>query len=562
MNFKKMTFLCMQRLTNFPYIEEDFDALTNYELLCKVVEYLNKVIANENNQNDAINELAEAFNTLKNYVDNYFDNLDVQDEIDNKIEDMIESGEFQEIIAEYMTTKLSIYDSISAMENNTVVGEMFKLKGYDTTFITTENQTISSLKINDNLYADIVSKTASVNSLGITTNIDNDLFAEIVEYVRNKGVEIYFLHKTYNLTSSINIPSGNKLKLSGLGYDSVINYTGSDYAFIFNKLQQAELKDFTINCTSQGGGIYIKYVTGQANTNNLTSTLFKKVYIYNSKNPFKNDCHCGYVNFEECIFEVGTTDGIGIDFRDSYYPEFITIEKCAIRTIYRSTNNTGKGICFNSGTMINIRNNDIIGFNIGFELDSSSSSEVVSTINLLENSIWDCLSKGIYVQSVYSNRVNGLSIKDCMFKNSQRNDTLEYAIHLVSCQGLAVDSISMQLPTTRQIFLSDCHVGYVKNINARQSSIVQTNNQIGDDINYEYINTYKSYTVPANNYVDVECGSPYNIVNFKNYLITRRGGNNTTNVLSSSNQTIANGLIKVRLTNSSSSDVSINFKGI
>ena len=367
MNFKKMTFLCMQRLTNFPYIEEDFDALTNYELLCKVVEYLNKVIANENNQNDAINELADAFNTLKNYVDNYFNNLDVQDEIDNKIEDMIESGEFQEIIAEYMTTKLSIYDSISAMENNTVVGEMFKLKGYDTTFITTSTPTISSLKINDNLYADIVSKTASVDSLGITTNIDNELMAEIIEYVRNKGVEIYFLHKTYNLTSTINIPSGNKLKLSGLGYDSVINYTGSDYAFIFNKLQQAELKDFTINCTSQGGGIYIKYVTGQANTNNLTSTLFKKVYIYNSKNPFKNDCHCGYVNFEECIFEVGTTDGIGVDFRDSYYPEFITIEKSAIRTVYRDTNNTGKGICFNSGTMINIINNDIIGFNIGFE---------------------------------------------------------------------------------------------------------------------------------------------------------------------------------------------------
>lgn len=103
MNFKKMTYLCMQRLTNFPYIEEDFDAITNYELLCKVVEYLNKVIANENNQNEAIAELATSFTELKNYVDN----LDLQDEVNNKIDEMVESGEFQEILFEkwYVTVE-------------------------------------------------------------------------------------------------------------------------------------------------------------------------------------------------------------------------------------------------------------------------------------------------------------------------------------------------------------------------------------------------------------------------------------------------------------------------
>ena len=28
-------------LQNFPFIEADFDAITNYQLLCKIVEYLN-----------------------------------------------------------------------------------------------------------------------------------------------------------------------------------------------------------------------------------------------------------------------------------------------------------------------------------------------------------------------------------------------------------------------------------------------------------------------------------------------------------------------------------------
>ena len=38
--------LCV--LQNSPFIEADFDAVTNYQLLCKVVEELNKVIDNNN----------------------------------------------------------------------------------------------------------------------------------------------------------------------------------------------------------------------------------------------------------------------------------------------------------------------------------------------------------------------------------------------------------------------------------------------------------------------------------------------------------------------------------
>ena len=73
--------LCV--LQNFPFIEADFDAVTNYQLLCKVVEYLNGVIDNNNKQNDNINQLEQNFITLYNYVKDYFDNLDVQDEINN-----------------------------------------------------------------------------------------------------------------------------------------------------------------------------------------------------------------------------------------------------------------------------------------------------------------------------------------------------------------------------------------------------------------------------------------------------------------------------------------------
>lgn len=99
-------------IDNFPFIEEDFDAITNYQLLCKIVEYLNKVIANEN-------ELNKGYQ----YILNYFNNLDVQDEIDNKLDEMAESGELENIISAYLNVNCilsynTIADLISATNIN------------------------------------------------------------------------------------------------------------------------------------------------------------------------------------------------------------------------------------------------------------------------------------------------------------------------------------------------------------------------------------------------------------------------------------------------------------
>ena len=118
-------------LQNFPFIEEDFDALTDYALICKVVEFLNTVI---NSQNEVISELSEfetsvnneinqfettvnteinrfetsitedfqnltnLFNQLQSFVENYFDNLDVQEEINTKLDAMVEDGTMDQII--------------------------------------------------------------------------------------------------------------------------------------------------------------------------------------------------------------------------------------------------------------------------------------------------------------------------------------------------------------------------------------------------------------------------------------------------------------------------------
>lgn len=71
------------------------DSLSYYELLCKVVYYLNSMIGDNKKMIEAIEE-------LKAYVDNYFDNLDVTQMINNKLDEMASNGTLDEIINQHI----------------------------------------------------------------------------------------------------------------------------------------------------------------------------------------------------------------------------------------------------------------------------------------------------------------------------------------------------------------------------------------------------------------------------------------------------------------------------
>ena len=120
---------------NFPFIEESFDGLTQYQLLCKIVEKLNEVITQTNSQSENITKLEDAFNTLKNYVDNYFNNLDVQTEINKKLDEMALSGELEEIIASYLNTQaVRGFSTLNDLKNATglITGAICQTSGKNT----------------------------------------------------------------------------------------------------------------------------------------------------------------------------------------------------------------------------------------------------------------------------------------------------------------------------------------------------------------------------------------------------------------------------------------------
>lgn len=98
------------------------DSLSYYELLCKVVDYLNKTMEDVETLHDDVEGLHDAYEQLQTFVNDYFDNLDVQDEINNKLDTMVEDGTFDTLLSPYMQhyqTELNVMKArIDVLEAN------------------------------------------------------------------------------------------------------------------------------------------------------------------------------------------------------------------------------------------------------------------------------------------------------------------------------------------------------------------------------------------------------------------------------------------------------------
>lgn len=120
-------------LENFPLLTDDFDAMTYYGALCKIVDYMKKLIDNETSLENNMTALYDAYNQLQDYVNHYFDNLDIQEEINNKLDEMAEQGVLADIIAQYIQLQgILAYNSVADMKvaTNLVDGSFAETYGY------------------------------------------------------------------------------------------------------------------------------------------------------------------------------------------------------------------------------------------------------------------------------------------------------------------------------------------------------------------------------------------------------------------------------------------------
>ena len=97
------------------------DSLSYYELLCKVVDYLNKTMEDVDVLEGDVTELHEAYKKLQNYVNTYFNSLDVQEEINNKLDSFVKDGTLNSLFLPYIQISPIFVDSISNMTDRTKI---------------------------------------------------------------------------------------------------------------------------------------------------------------------------------------------------------------------------------------------------------------------------------------------------------------------------------------------------------------------------------------------------------------------------------------------------------
>ena len=234
-------------IENFPYIEEDFDALTNWQLFCKLGKEMNKIIEKANLTGEQVENLTNAFNDLKAYVDNYFDNLDIQEEIDAKLDEMAESGELAEIIAQYVELQAQlVYNNIAEMKlaTNVVSGSLLKTYGK-----TTYNDGLGQLyKVRGVLNTDVIDdiiivgladntlvaelippKVVNVKYFGATGDGETDDILAIkkaLDYAEDEEIyNVYFPEGTYLITDQFAIFTN--LNIYGVGANSILKATST-----------------------------------------------------------------------------------------------------------------------------------------------------------------------------------------------------------------------------------------------------------------------------------------------------------------------------------------------
>lgn len=291
MKYNKLTPFKWCIINNFPFIEADFDAITNYQLFQKVVEYLNKTI-------DTTNLLGAEVENFSNY----FNNLNVQDEINNKLDEMAIDGTLENII------------------NQEIFGEL--------------NNKINN---NTNNINKLVNKTN-----GLSLNMQNHTIHDIGNKGRIQGMCVDNENKmyVYNLTNN---PFGDllvySLETNSLLYkiENLKLYHGNDMTFLNGKIYVATIYDENDNYTNKKICVY-DLQTGELNEINPFQNVINHSCIWGISSYDENHLLCGLMytgdnkwnNMGLFLLNINdlTYEEIQVTNLNNYYMDFYRYHQC------------------------------------------------------------------------------------------------------------------------------------------------------------------------------------------------------------------------------------------
>ena len=264
-------------LQSFPFIEATFDAIDNYQLWSKVVEYLNKTIEKTNILGNEVEK-----------IENYFNTLDVQEEINKKLDEMALDGTLAEILANYLnlsrfistTEELINEESITKIKSGYII-ETFGYyninDGGNTKILITdvipENKFYFILK--NNLYGIPLTNKENVLIYGIKNDgiTDNtNLLNNIINYVN----KLYFPKGTY-LFNKLDINNKSGFELLGDGFDSILKCNNPDTSSFFYFIKMSNGKNYKchnlyIDSNYIGSNFAFSFV-------NVSNSIIEKCFI-------------------------------------------------------------------------------------------------------------------------------------------------------------------------------------------------------------------------------------------------------------------------------------------
>ena len=321
--------LCV--IENFPFIEADFDAITNYQLMCKIVEYLNKTIDSQNILITNINALNEWFN-----------NLDVQDEINNKLDEMAENGQLADIISQYLRiASVLAFNTIEDMKNSTNLFENSFVKTYG--FYSLGDGGSAKYKVRKIKNTDVID-----NTLLFALNNDDSLVVELIidKEMNTKQFGLIgdgITDETETLNKFFSQPIEKYIVNNGTYLiDGDIDINSNSYVIF---MENAIIKRKPTTSSHY-------YMLNIGNKNNITienaHLIGEKEEHLGTEGQWGYGIHVfssQYVNLKNCVIENTWGDGIYVGYSYAVAsiqnPKHITIDNCKVINCSRN----GYSIC-------------------------------------------------------------------------------------------------------------------------------------------------------------------------------------------------------------------------
>lgn len=356
------------------------NSLSYYEALCALWKWIQDDVIDVINNNATVTEhyieldeeTRQLFIELKSYVDNYFDNLDVQEEINNKLDEMAESGQLTDIIAQYLgLAGVLAFGTVADMKaaENLVNGSTCRTTGYhdindggDALYrvreVTNEdvvdeailialhdNQLVAELIIGDRVHA------KQFGAKGDNETDDTESLQSAINYVQEKNGVLLLDNGIYKITQPLTITKSFVLKGIYSKGETTSGYLGSE---IVQSTENTNLINFTTNSIYN---MQIKDIRLKGNGGrglNVDGIFFSEF------------------TFDNIILNGGFTDAIYLD-----QATIGNISNCAI-----ASNNGGMNLNNASG-IIFINNNFWLNANYGIKFGAVSGCYFIR--NYFEN---------------------------------------------------------------------------------------------------------------------------------------------------------------------------------